>query len=86
LPEPLAAALVGFIGLYAGLGILVALWLEIRGLGRLDEGAEGAGIGLRLLLFPGLVAFWPVLLVRTIRGVGPPNERNPHRDAARGDS
>ncbi len=86
MPEFLAEALVGALGIYAGLGVLVAIWLQLRGLDRLDPGAAGVGWGFRILVFPGLVAFWPLLALRALRGGGPPAEHNAHRDAAEGRS
>ena len=86
MPESLAAALVGALGIYAGVGILVAVWLQVRGLDRLDPAAAGAAWGFRILMIPGLVAFWPLLALRALRGGGPPAEHNAHRGAAEGRS
>ncbi len=82
MPESVAVFIVNALGLYLGVGLLVAVVLQVRGLGRLDPAAEGAGIGFRLLVLPGLIALWPILATRAVRGEGPPAERNAHRDAA----
>ena len=39
-------------------------------------------IGFRILIFPGIVAFWPLFAVRLLRGKTVPIERNAHRDRA----
>jgi len=46
----------------------------------LDSEAQGSGIGFRLLILPGVAAFWPMFLYRWRRGIAePPVEKNPHR-------
>ena len=81
--EAFASGVVSVLGLYVGTGLLVAVYLHARGLVRMDPQVVGAGWAFRLLATPGLVAFWPLLLARTIRGAKePPAEHNAHRDAA----
>jgi len=64
---------------YAVTGFLFASIFVFRGVQQVDSEAQGSGIGFRLLILPGVTAFWPVFLRRWIRGVQPPIERNPHR-------
>jgi len=65
---------------YAALGLLFAAVFVVAGVQRLDSGAVGARIGFRLLMLPGAVALWPMLLCRWLRGQRePPLERTPHR-------
>lgn len=65
---------------YAGAGAIFALVFVIFGLQRIDSQAAGAGWGFRLLVFPGSIAFWPLLLRRWVSGIqDPPEEGNPHR-------
>jgi hypothetical protein len=82
LPEPIATMLVSGLGLYVLVGLLVAVFLQVRGLRHLDSQVVGASWRFRLLITPGLIAFWPLLLWRALRGRGdsPPAERNAHRD------
>jgi hypothetical protein len=47
---------------YAAAGLLFAAWFLVRGVGRLDEGMALANWKVRILLLPGSIAFWPVLL------------------------
>jgi hypothetical protein len=51
---------------YGATGILFALAFLTFGIGRIDPGARGAGLGFRLMVFPGVVALWPLMLVRWI--------------------
>jgi hypothetical protein len=50
---------------YALLGTLFACVFVTRGLSRIDPGARGAGVKFRLVIFPGVIALWPLLLRRT---------------------
>ncbi len=65
---------------YAGLGLAFAVPFVLFGVPRLDTEAGGSGIGFRLLILPGVAAFWPLFLRRWMRGITePPVEKNPHR-------
>ncbi len=65
---------------YALVGVLFALFALSVGARTLDAGLADASIALRLLLLPGVAAFWPVLAHRWVIGAHAPIERNPHRD------
>ena len=78
--ETLAQAFVCGLTAYSGLGLVFAAVFVISGVQRLDSEAQGSGIGFRLLIFPGVAAFWPMFLRRWARGITePPVEENPHR-------
>jgi hypothetical protein len=62
-----AEALVTLLGVYAAAGAVFAVVLLTAGIERIDSQARGAGIGFRLIVFPGVAALWPVLLRRWIR-------------------
>ena len=68
--------------LYLLAGLLFALPFVARGIERIDPAAHGASWGFRLLVLPGAVALWPILLRRWWRGTPPPVESNAHRRAA----
>ena len=68
---------------YGALGLLFSLFFVLFGVQSIDPAARGAGIGFRLIVVPGCVLLWPLLLVRWIRASEPPEESNPHRDLAR---
>ena len=75
-----AIALVCTLYFYGAIGMVFALVFVAKGVQRIDEEAIGAGWGFRLLILPGCVAFWPLLLKRWVGGRHtPPEERNPHR-------
>lgn len=78
--ERIAILFVDAFYLYALLGVVFALAFVTIGVNRIDSQANGSGAAFRLLIFPGSVAFWPLMLRRWIAGNSePPEERNPHR-------
>ena len=78
--ETFAKAIVYTLAVYASLGLVFAVPFVWLGVQRLDSEAQGSGIGFRLLILPGVAAFWPMFLYRWRRGiVEPPVEKNPHR-------
>ena len=78
--ETLAKAFVFALEAYGGLGLIFAVPFVCIGVQRLDPEAQGSEIGFRLLILPGVAAFWPMFLYRWTRGlVEPPVEKNPHR-------
>jgi hypothetical protein len=78
--ERFVLLLVDALSLYALLGAVFALAFVCIGVKRIDAQAAGTGVAFRILIFPGSVAFWPLLLSRWIAGKSePPEERNPHR-------
>ncbi len=77
----IAPWLVRALGAYAALGVVFAVPFLVRGIERLDPGARDSGWGFRLIVLPGVVAFWPLLLRRWLAGAGLPVEFNAHRRA-----
>ncbi len=53
---------------YGVLGVLFAIPFLMVGINRMDSRTKGAGLAFRLIVFPGVVALWPLLLHRTWRG------------------
>jgi hypothetical protein len=77
--ERVATLLVHALYLYGIAGLVFAIAFVTTGVKRIDSQAIGS-VGFRVLIFPGSVAFWPLLLGRWITRTGePPEERNPHR-------
>ncbi len=68
--ETVTAILQG-VALYAAAGLVFALLFLALGLPRIDNGAKGAGIGFRMLILPGLIALWPLMLIRWLSGGQP---------------
>lgn len=79
-----ATTLVWTVQVYAALGLIFAIPFALRGVDRVDPAAHGASWGFRVLIVPGAVAFWPLLLRRWWSGAPKPVERTAHRDAAEG--
>ena len=59
------------LALYAAAGFVFALAFLTFGIGRMDPSARGSGFGFRLTILPGVVALWPLMLVRWIVGGAP---------------
>ena len=79
----IASCVAWFLYGYLAVGIVLLPWWQLKGLARLDAATAHAPWGFRVLVSPGLIALWPFLLSRAIKGTGhPPVERNAHRCAA----
>jgi hypothetical protein len=79
----IAWILVSVAGVYAAIGLVFALFFVTRGVTRIDPTAIGGSTGFRILILPGVVAFWPLLMRRQQESAPPPGEHNAHRDLAR---
>jgi len=81
----IAAAFLILLGLYLAGGFLFAISFVFIGVKKIDPHAAHGLWGFRLLIFPGTLAFWPLLLRRWLNGItAPPEERTAHRQAAKG--
>lgn len=79
----LATGVALLLALYVAIGVPVALAFVARGVDRIDAVAAASGRGFRAVILPGVVALWPLMLLRWVRGAPPPPERTAHKDAAR---
>ena len=59
-----ASWLVGLGAVYIALGIVFAVPFLILGVGRIDAAAARGTVGFRIIVLPGVVALWPLLLQR----------------------
>jgi len=50
------------VALYLICGLLISFFFLAKGLSQIDEGTHGTGIGFRIIILPGMIVFWPVLL------------------------
>ncbi len=83
----IAEALLSALGIYLVCGMVFAIPFVIVGVAKIDPHAAHGSWGFRLLIMPGTIFLWPLLARRWIKGNHePPEERNPHRDAARKDT
>jgi membrane protein implicated in regulation of membrane protease activity len=80
----IAATFLILLGIYLAGGFLFAIPFVFIGVKKIDPHAALGSWGFRLLIFPGVAAFWPLLLCRWLKGISaPPEERNAHRRAAK---
>ena len=68
--ETVEAVLQGF-AIYAAAGVVFALAFLAFGLKRIDNGAKDTSLAFRLIVLPGLIALWPLMLIRWIAGGQP---------------
>jgi len=50
------------IALYLFLGFIFAIAFLIKGIDLVDDGAHGSTFGFKLIIIPGVIVFWPVLM------------------------
>ncbi|MEL6667067.1 MAG: hypothetical protein AAFQ24_13140 [Pseudomonadota bacterium] len=72
--ETAANLLVTGLGIYAAIGLLVALAYLFGGAGRIDPAAKGKGmpIRVRLMIMPGVIGLWPLMLSKLFVQKEPP--------------
>lgn len=59
------------VGAYLALGALVTLALMLGAMKRLDPLAASASMWVKAIIAPGLIALWPLVLARLLRGRAP---------------
>lgn len=52
---------------YLGAGLVFAIFFAVRGVNGLEEAARRGTWGFRLVIVPGAMVLWPVLLMRMVR-------------------
>lgn len=55
--------------IYLMLGVLFVIPFLLKGLTKVDEGAHGGTIGFKIIIIPGVIVFWPVLLKKWMRNL-----------------
>ncbi|MEP1144117.1 MAG: hypothetical protein ABJH52_10385 [Henriciella sp.] len=72
--EAAAETLVLALGVYFALGLLVGLIFVFGGAGRIDPAAKGKGLPfrVRLMILPGIIGLWPIMLTKLIVQKEPP--------------
>ena len=63
----MAEFVVNILGAYLAAGFAFAVAFVTFGAGRLDQAAAHSGAAFRLMILPGSVVLWPILLVRWVR-------------------
>ncbi len=54
--------------IYLLMGVLFVIPFLMKGLNKVDEGAHGSTIGFKIIIIPGVIIFWPVLLSKWMKG------------------
>jgi len=70
-----AETLVAIMGGYLAIGALVGLVTVTFGAARFDPSARGMPVQARLVILPGAMLLWPVLLARLLGPAEPPAGR-----------
>jgi len=79
----IAATFLILMGAYLACGLVFAVPFALVGVKQIDPHAAHGSWGFRLLIIPGTMALWPLLLRRWATGVrAPPEESNAHRLSA----
>jgi hypothetical protein len=53
--------------IYLGIGLVFSLWFVSVGAKKIDEGMEGTPFHFKLILIPGSILIWPVMLIKSLR-------------------
>ena len=53
--------------IYLLCGLIFAFVFVIKGADKIDEGAKDATIGFKIIIIPGTMLFWPLLLNKWLR-------------------
>jgi len=79
----IAAVFLISLGVYLACGLVFAIPFALIGAKKIDPHATHGSWGFRVLIVPGAIALWPLLLRRWASGVHePPEECNAHRHLA----
>jgi uncharacterized membrane protein YphA (DoxX/SURF4 family) len=64
--EIIIQAILMLAALYLSFGLLFAVFFLTSGIHKIDDGAHGSSFTFRLIIAPGVVVFWIVLLKKII--------------------
>ena len=53
--------------IYLLLGVLFAIPFLLKGLAKVDDGAHGGTIGFKIIIIPGVIVLWPLLLKKWMK-------------------
>ena len=81
--DSIVTAALAVLGVYLLVGLLFAIPFAFRGVKAIDPAAADGTWGFKLLIIPGAMVFWPILLKRWMAGSPPPEECSAHRKAAK---
>ena len=52
---------------YLAAGLIFAIPFVIKGVDKIDDGAHGSKWGFRIIIIPGAMVFWPLLLKKWMK-------------------
>jgi hypothetical protein len=52
---------------YLSLGVLFAIPFLLKGITKVNEDSHGSTIGFKIIIIPGVIVFWPVLLKKWMK-------------------
>lgn len=55
------------IAVYLFAGIVFTIFFQAKGLSKIDEGVHGSSWGFRIIIIPGCILFWMVLLKKWMK-------------------
>ena len=55
--------------IYLLAGVLFVIPFLLKGIVKVDEVAHGGSIGFKLIIIPGIIVFWPVLLKKWLNAL-----------------
>ncbi len=61
--------------IYLLCGLVFALAFVTKGANKIDEGAQHSTIGFKIIIIPGTMVFWPILLNKWLKA-----SKNSHHD------
>lgn len=67
-----AEGMLAVLAVYLAVGALFSVVIAAKGIARIDAGAHDMPWSARLLILPGLVALWPLMLMKCWKQKGPP--------------
>lgn len=79
----LVEGVIKIVRVYFAAGVIFAIFFSLVGVQRTDSGARGIAPFFRLIIIPGVSIFWPLFVLRLVRGKEHPTERTAHRQAAK---
>lgn len=70
--ETAATTILLVLGVYAALGLLVGLAYMFGGAGRIDPASKTMPARVKLMILPGIIGLWPLMLIKLLTQKEPP--------------
>ncbi len=61
---------------YLSIGLITGILFVLFGVGRIDHAAHGANARFRLIILPGFIGLWPIMIIRllSLRKINKPTD------------